>query len=119
VGNFSRAPKVNGQVSFGQSDSLLLPIGITFAGIIFGIAARYFFYLKSGKFSWLNLIKPMMISPIVLLPLISSVQAGGNLTPMQIVSFTLLALQNGFFWQAVLDSTHPTTGASGGVANAK
>lgn len=100
---------VSGKVSFGPKESPFFPVGITFVGIIFGIAARYFFYLKPGKFSWLSLIKPIMISPIVLLPLISSVQAGGDLSPMQIVSFTLLAFQNGFFWQAVLDSARPTT----------
>jgi hypothetical protein len=51
----------------------------------------------------------------VLLPLISSVQAAGDLKPMQIVSFTLLAFQNGFFWQAVLDSTRSGINPSASV----
>lgn len=108
-----------GKVSFGANTSTVLPISITFAGIILGIAARYFFYLKPGKFSWLSLIKPIMISPIVLLPLVSSVQAGGDLNSMQIVSFTLLAFQNGFFWQAVLDSARPLTRSSAGDGDGK
>jgi hypothetical protein len=110
---------VSGRVSFGPQDSPFFPVGITFAGIICGIAARYFFYLKQGKFSWLNFIKPIMISPIVLLPLISSVQAVGRLSPMQTVSFTLLAFQNGFFWQAVLESARPPSQRPAGGSDAK
>jgi hypothetical protein len=107
----------SGKVSLGAKESPFFPISITFVGIICGIAARYFFYLKPGKFSWLNFIKPIVISPIVLLPLVSSVEAVGPLSPMQTVSFTLLAFQNGFFWQAVLDTARPPTQPSSGSSS--
>jgi hypothetical protein len=72
-----------------------------FAAILLGVAARYIFFLQ-GSFSWLDFAKPLCISPILLLPLIGSIQAVKSLEVMQVVSFALLAFQNGFFWQAVL-----------------
>jgi len=75
-------------------------------GILLGIAARYVFFLQ-GKFAWLDFAKPLCISPILLLPLVSSVQTLKSLDPIQVVSFALLAFQNGFFWQAVLQRARP------------
>ncbi len=70
--------------------------------LIFGSAARYVYNLKC-RFSWLDFSKSLVISPIVLLPLVSSVQANQDITAMQIVYFDLLAFQNGFFWHTVLE----------------
>jgi hypothetical protein len=84
---------VNGKVSLGEGQSLLVPVAIMFGAIVLGIVARYFFYLAPGQFSWLGLLKPTMISPIVLIPLIGSVQTGDGLNSMQLVSFGLLAFQ--------------------------
>ena len=102
-----------GRVSFGQGGSPLGSVGIMFAATICGIAARYIFYLQAGQFSWLDFLKPLTISPIVLLPLIGSVQTTGELSGMQIVSFGVLAFQNGFFWQAVLAGAKPTVAPDG------
>jgi hypothetical protein len=102
-----------GRVAFGQGTSPVGAIAIMFVAIGCGIAARYVFYLKKGQGSWLDLLKPLTISPIVLLPLIGSVQMTGELSGMQLVSFSLLAFQNGFFWQAVLAGAKPTTKSSG------
>jgi hypothetical protein len=77
-----------------------------FLAILLGVAARYIFYLK-GAFSWLDFAKPLCISPLLLLPLMGSLQSVKELQPMQIVSFALLAFQNGFFWQSVLQKTKP------------
>jgi hypothetical protein len=66
-------------------------------------------YLQKEQFSWLDLLKPVTISPIVLLPLMGSVQGVGELKEIQVVSFGLLAFQNGFFWQAVLEGARPVT----------
>jgi hypothetical protein len=60
-----------------------------------------------GTFSWPDLLKPLCISPIVLLPLIGSVQGMKGLESMQVISFALLAFQNGFFWQVVLERASP------------
>jgi len=100
-----------GYVTFGGGRSPVTVIVIMFACILCGIAARYIFYLE-GKFSWLDFVKPLSISPILLLPLIASVQTAQDLQGIQVVSFALLAFQNGFFWQAVLAEARPKTMAA-------
>lgn len=102
---------VNGTIRLGEEQSPLVSILILFGATVLGIAARYFFYLKSGEFSWLGLVKPAMISPLVMIPLIASVQTMTTLNATQLVSFGLLAFQNGFFWKTVLDSARPITKA--------
>ncbi|HEY6006633.1 MAG TPA: hypothetical protein VIV57_27380 [Anaeromyxobacter sp.] len=87
--------------SFGGI-SPLLAMGILLVGTILGMTARYIFYIR-GKFRWLSLVKPLVVSPIVLLPLIGSLQGQAALEPIQLVSFAFLSFQNGFFWKAVLD----------------
>jgi hypothetical protein len=77
-----------------------------FGGILSGIVARHIFYL-SKAFSWLDLLKPLCISPIVLLPLMGSVQGMKELEAIQVVSFALLAFQNGFFWEVILERAKP------------
>lgn len=95
-----------GHVAFGTKASSVTILVVMFGAILLGITARYIFYLK-GKFSWLDFIKPACISPILLLPLIGSVEATKELEPMQVLSFALLAFQNGFFWQMVLGRARP------------
>lgn len=90
-----------GYIAFGSGSSPAVAIWIMFGAILLGVAARYIFYLQ-GQFSWLDFAKPLCISPILLLPLVGSIQAVKDLETMQLVSFALLAFQNGFFWQAVL-----------------
>jgi hypothetical protein len=98
---------VNGRVAFGESTSPVATVIIMFLATISGIAGRYIFYFQKGQFSILGFLKPIAISPIVLLPLIGSIQTTGELNNMQVVSFALLAFQNGFFWQAVLEGARP------------
>jgi hypothetical protein len=77
-------------------------LGIMFVCTLLGIAAQYMFYLE-GQFSWKSFFKPLFISPIVFLPLVGSVQGVSEFEPIQLVSFAVLAFQNGFFWKVVLD----------------
>ena len=100
------ATETKGYLAFGAGTSPTIVILIMFAAILLGVAARYIFYLQA-KFSWLDFAKPLCISPILLLPLIGSVQGAKDLQPMQVVSFALLAFQNGFFWQVVLERAQP------------
>jgi len=95
-----------GYVSFGPGASSVLAVLIMFGSILLGIVARYIFFLQ-GRFIWLDFAKPLCISPILLLPLMSSVQTLQRLEPVQVMSFALLAFQNGFFWQAVLERARP------------
>jgi hypothetical protein len=90
-----------GYIAFGSGTSPGVVILIMFGAILLGIAAHYIFYLRE-RFSWLDFVRPLCISPILLLPLIGSFQAVKNLEVTQIVAFALLAFQNGFFWPAVL-----------------
>ena len=100
-------PQPSTKQAFGGV-SPLSAIGLMFVCIILGMAARCIFYLKR-KFSWLAFVKPLCVSPIVLLPLVGSVQGLQELETIQMLSFGFLAFQNGFFWQVVLDSAKPQT----------
>ena len=93
--------------AFGGGVSPMLAVALMFVGVILGIAATYVFNL-SGEFSWRDFARPVVVSPLVLLPLIGSLQ-GAALEPVQLVCFTVLAFQNGFFWQQVLRDAKPTT----------
>jgi len=95
-----------GYIAFGAGASQTTVVLIMLVCILLGIAARYIFYLR-GQFSWLDFAKPLCISPILLIPLVGSVQAIKELETVQVISFALLAFQNGFFWQAVLQKSTP------------
>jgi hypothetical protein len=106
---FPSARRAFGAPSSGQSSaevSQLLALALMFVGVVLGIAATYVFNL-AGAFSWRDLARPLVVSPLVLLPLIGSLQ-GANLEPVQLVCFTVLAFQNGFFWQQVLRDAKPS-----------
>jgi hypothetical protein len=93
--------------AFGGGASPLLAVALMFVGVILGIAATYVFNM-TGAFSWHDFARPLVVSPLVLLPLIGSLQ-GAALEPVQLVCFTVLAFQNGFFWQQVLRNAKPAT----------
>jgi dolichyl-phosphate-mannose--protein O-mannosyl transferase len=100
-------PFLESRQAFGGGASPLLAVGLMFLGVVLGIVATYIFNL-SGAFSWRDFARPLVASPIVLLPLIGSIQ-GAALEPIQLVCFAVLAFQNGFFWQQVLREAKPTT----------
>jgi len=88
------------RVAFGGA-SPIVAIGIMFICTLIGIAGHYFYYMKV-KFNWRTFLKPMVISPIILLPLIGSVKGPSELEPIQMISFAILAFQNGFFGRRYL-----------------
>ena len=98
-----------GRIAFGEDISPVWSVVLMFIAIMIGILARYIFYLQPGQFSWLECVKPLAITPLLLLPLIGSIQAIGNLNGWQLFTFACLAFQNGFFWQVVLAKAQPTT----------
>jgi drug/metabolite transporter (DMT)-like permease len=71
--------------------------------VILGMAAHYGFYMGENRFSWRTFVRPIVISPIVLLPLLGSILDTPELTAIQLISFGFLAFQNGFFWEVVLE----------------
>jgi hypothetical protein len=95
-------PAAPARQSFGAGTDSLLMVGLLFFWIVLGMAARYFFYLRA-RFSWGSFLRPLCVSPIVLLPLLGTLQSTGKLEPIQMISFCLLAFQNGFFWRVVFE----------------
>jgi hypothetical protein len=93
--------------SFGGGISPEICVLIMFLAVIGGIMATYVFNLNT-MFSWQEFVRPIVVSPLILLPLIGSVQ-GASLEPLQLICFTILAFQNGFFWQQVLRDAKPRT----------
>lgn len=97
-------PPSDGNV-FGSADqgfSVMVAVGAMFVSIILGIAARYLFE-NEKQFDWIALLRPVVISPLLLLPLIGTLD-NGELQPLQLVSLSVLSFQNGFFWQKILAS---------------
>lgn len=73
---------------------------IMFGFVLLGTIANYFFELR-GRFSWESFVKPILVSPIVLLPLVGTVATRPEVQPIELISFAILAFQNGFFWRSV------------------
>ncbi len=96
-----------GGTPFGGTFPTMLAIALMFGCIILGMLGHYV-WQKPEKFSVLEMLRPLVASPIVLLPLIGSLD-GSALQPVQLVSLILLAFQNGFFWPRVLSDAKPTT----------
>jgi hypothetical protein len=90
-------------VSFGFAGlSAVQMVAIMFVCVMLGIVARQAFIAKA-KVRWFSAFKPLLISPIVLFPLVGTMQDGALIQPMQAISFAILAFQNGFFWNLILD----------------
>jgi hypothetical protein len=99
-------PSTSGRVSFGGGT---IPIWVAvvamFGGVVLGMVGQYV-WSKPVAFSWLDFCRPIVVSPLVLLPLIGSLSSG-PLEMLQFLSLALLAFQNGFFWQQVLKDAKP------------
>lgn len=94
-----------GRVAFGQTFPIFVAVGLMFASVVIGMACHYVWH-RPSRWSWSELLRPLVASPIVLLPLIGSLE-GSPLKSVQLVSLTLLAFQNGFFWPRILRDAEP------------
>jgi hypothetical protein len=94
-------PEPSGLRAFGGVESLPA-IALMFVCILLGMVAQYVYDL-SGSFSWLSFLRPLCVSPIVLLPLLGTLQGVSEVEPIQLISFCVLAFQNGFFWKVVFE----------------
>ena len=96
----------NPKQSFGGTMQFTALV-IMLVATVFGMAAHYGFYMEPKKFAWQEFLRPFLVSPIVLLPLLGSALGGSDLTTIQLISFAFLAFQNGFFWKLVLKNATP------------
>lgn len=91
----------SGLHSFGPSPVLL--VLLMFVSIILGTIAEYLFSLGRKKFSWTKMLRPALISPILLFPLVGLLQKSNELNTLAIVSLLIVAFQNGFFWREMIE----------------
>jgi len=85
--------------------SPITAIVIMFVCTLIGIIAHQIFYRK-GEFSWrsfLNFLKPLVISPILLLPLFDFLLESSASISIKLIYFGILAFQNGFFWKNIIE----------------
>lgn len=92
--------------SFGSFTPLWIIILLLFF-VLMGMVANYFFHIKK-KFDWFSLVKPFFISPIVLMPILGSINFN-DLELIQIIALSFLAFQNGFFWKEIFNKVHIST----------
>jgi hypothetical protein len=92
---------------FSQTSSTAA-ILVMFTFVAIGMLASYFFYLK-GPFELKSFLRPLLVSPIVLLPLIGTVESNSEIESMQLICLVVLAFQNGFFWRIVFEHAKPKT----------
>ncbi len=89
-----------------SSVTLISTIVIMFVFVLFGMAANYFFYLR-GPFLWRSFVRPLLVSPMVLLPLVGTVENRSDVESVQLICLACLAFQNGFFWRTVFEHARP------------
>ena len=90
------------RVAYGNLDNLLL-IALVYLGVLIGMVSQYFYGItESQTFSLRSFLRPLFVSPLVLLPLVDILQKVQTTTAIEYVSMTILGFQNGFFWQTVL-----------------
>lgn len=87
------------RISFGNSTPLYVLV-ILLISILLGMISNYFFYQENFKLR--DFLRPFLISPIILLPLIGTIQ-GTKVEIIQLISISILAYQNGFFWKSIMD----------------
>ena len=94
----------NSKRIFGDT-SPLLSVFIMLVCTIFGMISNHIFYMDNKKpFSWYTFLRPIVISPIVLLPILGSALGGSQkLNTIQLISFAFLSFQNGFFWKEIFE----------------
>ena len=88
------------EVSYAQ-------IGMLFVAIILGMIGDYFFNGKAG-FSWPSLLKPIIVSPLVLLPLLGTLSPEAN--HQQFVCVMIVGFQSGFFWRKIVRNAKTKNG---------
>jgi hypothetical protein len=102
----------HGALSPHESVAVFVLVITMAIGIVIGMIVQYA-WAQPARFDFLDFVRPLVISPLVLLPLIDSLTASPP-KAIQILLLGVLAFQNGFFWQHVLKSAKPGRASSSG-----
>jgi hypothetical protein len=88
-------------IAFSEPISFVFLFGLQIS-VMAGILSNQLYAAPTGTLrSWDELAKPLLVAPMLLLPLLGSLEGCGKLTTIQGASFLLLGFQNGFFWRKV------------------
>ena len=86
--------------AFGEF-SPLMSFGLMYLGVCLGIAANTIF-VQPPPYKWYAFIRPLMISPIPLIPLKGSMDWESGLDTSELINFLLASFGSGFFWKSIL-----------------
>ena len=84
--------------SFGSETSIAVVASMAIC-ILLGMLSSFFFY-RDGR-GIRDCVKPLLVSPIILLPLLGLLRDISDFEPITILSLCLISYQNGFFWKVV------------------
>lgn len=88
-------------IAFSEPISIVFLIGLQ-VSVMVGIFSNQLYAAPPGTLrSWDELAKPLLVAPLLLLPLLGSLEGCGKLSAIQGASFLLLGFQSGFFWRKV------------------
>ena len=87
--------------SFSEPVSLTFLVSLQLSVVAGILSNRFFTAHADAPQSWSTLMRPLVVAPMLLLPLLGSLDGCGELTTIQTASFLLLGFQNGFFWRKV------------------
>jgi len=95
------------KVSFGSVSSELTFL-LMFVFIIVGMVSNHLFF--NEKLNLGKCLKPILVSPMILLPLYSLIDGIETLESMKTASLCLIAYQNGFFWKVLFEKIEGSIG---------
>lgn len=93
------------KTSFGPETSLLKNILLLIC-IMLGIISSYVF--SRERFHFLECLRPLLISPIILLPLHTLIEKEHDIDLGRMLTLCLIAYQNGFFWKTIFKDSKNT-----------
>jgi hypothetical protein len=88
-------------LSFGYWDNSV-PLTVGTVGAVFGVVGSYLIKQDRAGFDWRGLIKPLLISPMLIIPTVKLVEAAEEQTFMTMLLVFAMSYQNGFFWERVM-----------------
>jgi uncharacterized membrane protein (UPF0136 family) len=86
---------------FGSSNVAVSLLAAILVGVVLGIAGEVYLHSRR-KPALSDVLKPMLASPILLLPLYGAVRTIPTYDAADLVWWGLLGFQNGWFWKTAL-----------------